>query len=184
MSDRLAESIEALAMSNHVLLLLFGSAIGMTFLSSCQPLPDPNENRFTTNRTPVEVAPSVRADDAELFASNPLVEFQTTGANPAPIRALSAGQTLTILGTDGRFTQVRLMDGTVGYINSNDIQQGTSGYTGGSGGHRVADQYGNRFGGGPRPDDVNPPTTEPPVQPTTPTNPTTPEPDMIDLDNF
>jgi len=171
-------------MFNHVHFLLIGCTIGMTALTSCQPLSESVDNRFTTNRRPIEVSPSVRTHGAELFARNPLVEFQTTGANPAPIRSLSAGEPLTILRADGRFTEVRLMDGTIGYINSNEIQQGSSGY---SGGNRVPDQYGNRFGGGTRPDNVMPPidnSNTDPSTPTSPTTPTTPEPDLIDLDNF
>lgn len=174
-------------MSNHVLTLLLGSAIGITALTSCQPLADPYEERFTTNPTPIEVGPSVRTNGTELFASNPIVEFQTTGANPAPIRGLVAGEPLTILRPDGRFTEVRLMDGTVGFINSNEIQQGSPGYSGGYGGNRMPDQYGNRFGGGTKPDNVPPPINNPdtdPTAPTNPTTPTTPEPDLIDLDNF
>lgn len=171
-------------MSNHVLTLLLGSTLCVTVLSSCQPISDPNADRFGTRRTPIAVVPSVGTNGAELFARNPLVEFQTTGANPAPIRTLAPGEPLTILQKDGRFTEVRLMDGSAGYINSNDIIQGTTGYTGGSGGNRVPDQYGNRFGGGNQPTEVRPPTTYPQNQPSTPTSPTAPDSDIIDLDNF
>ena len=173
-------------MSNHILILILGSALGISLLTSCQPLPDPYDNRFGTNRSPINIGPSVRTNGAELFASNPLVEFQTTGANPAPIRTLSAGETLTVLRKDGRFTQVRLMDGTAGYINSSDITQG-SGNTGAYYDNRVPDQYGNRFGGGNQNTEVTPPTDYPPIDPITPTNPTNPtpsDPDIIDLDNF
>ncbi len=171
-------------MSNHVLILLLGSALGVTVLSSCQPLPEPRHNRFSGNRSPVNVAPSVATNGAELFANNPLVESQTTGTIPNPIRSLSAGETLTILRKDGRFTEVRLMDGTVGYMNNSDIVQGNSGYTGGYGGNRVPDQYGNRFGGGNQRTDVIPPTPDPQDQPNTPTSPPAQDPEMIDLDNF
>lgn len=174
-------------MPNHALSLALFSAFGLAVLPSCQPLSDPRDDRFTTNRPPVIAPPSVRSDGAELFARNPLVEFQATGANPAPIRTLTAGEPLTILQSDGRFTKVSLMDGTMGFINSNEIQQGAPTYTGGYGDNRMPDQYGNRFGGGTRPDNPLPPTgnpNTPPITPTTPVTPATPDTDLIDLDNF
>ena len=130
---------------------LFSTILALTsagiFFTSCQSLNDSRGNRFGGDRTPAVVQPSILFNGSELFANDPVFEFQTTGVNPAPIRTLNAGDKVSIIKNDGRFTRVRLADGTVGYVSSSNVSRGSQLSTGGYGDTRVPDRNGNRFGG-------------------------------------
>lgn len=181
---------------NHPL-LVSTAAICFAALTSCETGEfsgrSTKKNRYGgDNALPViNTTPTIAVDGTEMFANNPLVEFQTTGSNPAPTRTLYSGQKVTVLSQDGTFSRVQLADGSVGYVNSNSVVN-TSYNSGGSA--PVQPNYNdgaNRFGA------TDPAPVEPsgitgtPYRPTQPTGPvtTTPDqpssdPDLIDLDNL
>lgn len=146
-------------------------------------------NRFGAGTLPViNTTPTIATDGTEMFSNNPLVEFQTTGANPAPARTLYSGQKLTVLRQDGAFSQIQLDDGTVGFVNTESIVN--NGYSSGrssSGFQGTTD--GNRFGSTtpatpyPSTGSPTPPLgggISPTAQPEVPSG----DSDMIDLDNL
>jgi len=100
-------------------------ALAAAALASCQsakapsPYPPNLYGPGGPHTTPVHTGPVVQSEIADFYAEHPLLAFQRTGIQPAPLRRLPRNTPLQVLDQTGTFYRVQLNDGSVGYIATN-----------------------------------------------------------------